>query len=261
VTAAAASFEWIEPGFRLAAGLVPWDTEVFGFPVAQVHEISVQDPVASAAGWRSFGDWVSAHEVGIVSCRLAMDRLRESFQLEAHGFRFVEVVLHPHRATLDDLPPQRDGLGILQATDADLPGLIGIAERAFRHERYHVDPRLDPRLGERRYARWVRTSLGHPSQQLLKVVDGARLVGFFVGERRDAGAVYWHLNAVAPEHHGQGYGRRAWQAMLHRHRDEGATSVTTTISVRNVAVQNLYAQLGFRFLPPEMTFHWVRGDE
>jgi len=261
VTAAATHFEWIEPGFRLVAGLVPWDTEVFGFPVAQVRDIRVQDPVASAAGWRSFGDWLSAHEVGIVSCRLPMDRLRESFQLEAHGFRFVEVVLRPHRASLEDLPPQIHGLGIAPATDADLPALIEIAERAFRHERYHVDPRLDPRLGDLRYARWVRTSLGHPSQQLLAITDGPRPIGFFVVERQDAGAVYWHLNAIAPEHHGQGYGRRAWLAMLHRHRDEGATSVATTISVRNVAVQNLYAQLGFRFLPPEMTFHWVRGDE
>ncbi len=248
-------------GLTLRANIIPWDTEIFGFPVAQIHVIQVRDAITAIDHWPAFADWLFVNDVRIVSCRLAMDCLRESFFLEGRGFRFIEVVLHPHRHTLDDLPPQHDGLGIHPATDADLPELISIAERAFRHERYHVDPRLDPRLGERRYARWVRTSLGHPSQQLLKLVDGARLVGFFVVERQDAGAVYWHLNAVAPEHHGQGYGRRAWQAMLHRHRDEGATSVTTTISVRNVAVQNLYAQLGFRFLPPEMTFHWVRGDE
>jgi RimJ/RimL family protein N-acetyltransferase len=261
MTVTTAQFGWERPDFRLTAALVPWDTEVFGFPVAQVHEIDVQEPAAGPAGWRSFARWLDDQAIRIVSCRLPMDRLRESFQLEAHGFRFVEVVLHPHRATLDDLPPPRHDLGISPATEADLPALTGIAERAFRHERYHIDPRLDPRLGELRYARWARTSLGHPSQQLLKVVDGARLVGFFVVERQSAQAVYWHLNAIAPEHQGQGYGRRAWLAMLHRHRDEGATSVTTTISVRNLAVQNLYAQLGFRFLPPEMTFHWVRGDE
>jgi RimJ/RimL family protein N-acetyltransferase len=261
VKAAAASFEWEQAGFRLVAGLVPWDTEVFGFPVAQIHDLRIQDSAESADGWRSFEDWRIANGIGIVSCRLAMDRLRESFQLEARGFRFIEVVLHPRRVTLDDLPPQNAGLGIVPATEADLPGLTGIAERAFRHERYHVDPRLDPRLGELRYARWVRTSLEHPSQQLLKVTDGERLIGFFVIERQEGGAVYWHLNAIAPECQGQGYGRRAWQAMLHRHRDEGAACITTTISVRNLAVQNLYAQLGFRFLPPEMTFHWVRGDE
>jgi hypothetical protein len=34
-------------------------------------------------------------------------------------------------------------------------------------------------------------------------------------------------------------------------------AVTTTISSRNTRVLNLYAKLGFRFMPPEITFHWL----
>jgi hypothetical protein len=46
--------------------------------------------------------------------------------------------------------------------------------------------------------------------------------------------------------------------MLQRHRNEGAAVITTTISARNVRVLNLYSKLGARFLPPEMTFHWLK---
>jgi RimJ/RimL family protein N-acetyltransferase len=257
MTVPSATFDLATVGFSLAAGLVPWDTEIFGFSVAQIHDITVEDAAKGAEGWRSFGDWLAIHDVKVISCRLPMDRLRESMFLESEGFRFIEVVLHPYLDNLDRLTLPPSDLIILPAEHSDLPSLIDLAERAFRHERYHVDPRLDPRLGDLRYGRWVRASLRHPSQQLLKILHGTHLIGFFVLEEKEGGAVYWHLNAISPDFHGQGYGRRVWQALLRRHQDAGTTSISTTISVRNIAVQNLYAQLGFRFRTPEMTFHWV----
>ena len=36
------------PGLRLTAALVPWDTEVFGFPVAQIQALEVTDPLLRA---------------------------------------------------------------------------------------------------------------------------------------------------------------------------------------------------------------------
>ena len=136
-----------------------------------------------------------------------------------------------------------------------------IAERAFSHERYHIDPRLDPHFGNIRYSRWVKNSLNHPRQRLLKVVDGEHIVALFITESRENNSVCWHLTAISPSWQGRGYGQRVWRAMLRHHREEGQDCVITTISARNVAVLNLYAKLDFRFLPPEMTFHWVREGE
>jgi RimJ/RimL family protein N-acetyltransferase len=117
---------------------------------------------------------------------------------------------------------------------------------------------LNPRFGNARYAQWVKSSLQHPVQCLLKVLDGSQLIGFFLVEYGHNHSVYWHLTAIAPRFQGQGLGRQAWNSMLRAHQMEGIRVIATTISARNTRVLNLYTQLGFRFAPPHMTFHWIR---
>lgn len=246
------------PRLRLEWVEAPWDTTVFGFPVLQISRMKLLNPNAGEdlAPYEAARDRLGA---GLVSCRLSHENLRESMLLEDHGFRFIEMLYQPE---LDDLqgwdlgaPPT---LGVALAQSGDLPSLEEIAGNAFRNERFHVDPRLDSALGDQRYRRWVKSSFSHAKQRLYSVRDGQRLVAFFVTEMLSDGGCYWHLNAVAPDAQGQGYGRRAWQAMLHHAREEGAKRVSTCIVARNHRVLNLYAQLGFRFPPPLMTFHWVR---
>lgn len=235
--------------------------EAFGFPVAQIDQIEVIDPAATLEDYRQFQQWLDAGRIRIASCRLPHDRLRESIFLESRGFRFIEMVLHPKIEKLQTLDIPSDDLVIVPALESDLTAMRDIAERAFGHERYHIDPRLDPHLGDARYGRWVQNSFAHPRQRLLKVVQGDHIVALFIVESGENRSVYWHLTAIAPGWQGRGYGRRVWRAMLRHHQAEGRDSVMTTISARNVPVLNLYAKLDFRFLPPEMTFHWVRECE
>jgi len=244
---------------RLKARAVPWDRDAFGFSVVQIEDVAVNDPQGAMRDYVRFQDWLDSGQVRIVSSRLPLDQLRASMFLEANGFRFIEVVLHPTLSNLQSMSIPEDGLSVAFAQESDLPALQDIAEHAFRHERYHVDPRLDSRLGDVRYSRWVGNSLRHPVQRLLKIEDGERLVALFLVESRDDGSAYWHLTAVSPTCQGLGIGYRVWRSMLRYHQAQGCVGLTTTISARNVAVLNLYAKLGFRFLPPEMTFHWVRG--
>lgn len=244
------SLEWAE---------APWDSAIFGFPVLQINRMEALDPSAGEelAPFEAARDRLGA---GLVSCRLDHERLRESMLLEERGFRFIEMAYQPE---LDDLQArdlgESAGLEVALAEAADLPALEQIASSAFRNERFHVDPRLDPALGDQRYRRWVRNSLSHPTQRLYAVRDGSRLVAFFVTEMLPDGTCYWHLNAVAPDAQGQGYGRRAWLAILSHDKASGARRIRTCIVARNHRVLNLYARLGFRFPPPLMTFHWVRA--
>lgn len=251
-------FELNTESLTLRACLVPWDGDAFGFPVAQIQDIHIKGPGGAMQDYGTFQDWLDCQDVRIVSARLPHQRLSESIFLEANSFRFVETVLHPVMENIQGLDIPAEDLLITPATNEDLPLLQDIAENAFGHERYHVDPRLDPRLANIRYGRWVRNSLADARQRLLKVMNGDTLVALFIVETRNDRSAYWHLTAIAPCFQGQGYGSRVWRAMLRHHQKEGSKSLKTTISARNLAVLNLYAKLGFRFLPPEMTFHWVR---
>lgn len=252
------AFDLETPALRLVVREAPWDSAVFAYPIVQIEEIAVRNPEAAIDDYAGCFQWLQQEKVGLASCRLPHNCLVESMFLEARGFRFVEMVLHPRLDRLSALVLPDDDLQLARAAETDLPALQAIAEQAFSHERYHVDPRLDSRLGDRRYGRWVRNSLDHPTQRLFKVLDGGQLVGLFLLENLPDRSAYWHLTAIAPAWQGRGYGRRVWQAMLRHHQAEGCEEVNTTIAARNTPVLNLYAQLGFRFLPPEMTFHWLR---
>jgi L-amino acid N-acyltransferase YncA len=245
-------------GAVLDCFLVPWDSSIFGFPVAQIGRIDIGPDGDAAALLRAFDAWCADRDVQLVSCRLDHTRLRESMALEDHGFRFVEMVYRPRLASFDDIAAPRFAIDVGVAGEADLASIEEIAYTAFDTGRFLLDRRLPPELSRRRYARWVRTSFEAPEQTVLKAEMEGEVVGFFIVEQRSNRSVYWHLTAIAPGWQGKGMGLSLWQTMLLRHRSENAASVETTISAHNTAAMNLYARLGFTFSPPQMTFHRLR---
>ena len=242
------------PALRMSYFAVPWDSEAFGFCVAQIArlELGTGDPSADFA---QFEQWCRQAAARLVSCRLPNDRLRESAWLESRGFRFIEMVLRPRIELLQASLPAHDALEIAPITAGDLAAVEDIAEVAFSTSRFLLDPALERGLSGQRYRRWVRTSFANPAHQVLKAeIDGA-IVGFFVVEERSDGTAYWHLTAIAPAFQNRGIGKALWRAMLRRHQQGGMRAVETTVSAHNTAVLNLYAQLGFRLQPGGMTLH------
>lgn len=246
-----------EEGFVLEAELVPWDTKVFDFPVAQINRLSGTHLHQASAAFETLRIWVNTNHVKMVSCRLQHDRLAESFLLEQKGFRFIEMVLHPTLENLQEIRLSENGLRVRDVRESEVELIQAMAERCFVHERFHVDPRLSTELANLRYGKWVRNSTRSSSQRLLKIESNNEIVAFFIVEDQKDDGTYWHLTAVAPQFQGRGYGRKAWLAMLAYHQVNGINKVSTTISARNVRVLNLYSQLQFRFTLPEMTFHWI----
>jgi len=237
-----------------------WDTAIFGYPVLQMTSLEVRE---EAAAREDFGRFERARDMvgsGLVSCRLPHDKLRESMLLEDAGFRFIEMLYQPDLDLVAARGIESGSLSVRLATLADSARVLQIAGNAFGNERFHMDPRLPPELANRRYQAWAQSSLSHPSQRLFVLSDEEELVAFFVTEDLPDGTTYWHLNAVAPEHQGKGYGRRAWSEMIRHAKSSGSQRVRSSIVARNHRVLNLYARLGFRFSAPLMTFHWVRSS-
>lgn len=254
-----ADLELVSPALCLAASLVPWDTESFGVPVAQVRRIDVHDRPAAEVEMQRLLAWFKLQNVELAACRLDHTRLLESAALERVGFRFIEMV---YGMQIDPLRALPDGgttheVQWRRACKDDLPALQQLAADAFATGRWNIDWSVGQSLGGRRYADWVARSLEDPKHQVLCAVVDSQTAGLFIVEPGADGSVYWHLTAVAPQWQGKGIGKAIWASMLHQHALDGAKRVHTTISARNVPVVNLYARLGWRFVDCQMTYHWA----
>lgn len=248
-----------EENFKISAKLIPWDSQVYGFPIAGIENFQIHGSNnKTLLEWRKFEDWLELGQCRLVSCRLPHERINESIFLEEMRFRFIEMVLHPKIDTLQYSILPDHGLSVELADGNDFDCIEQIALAAFTNERFYVDPRLPTELSHVRYARWVQNSRESTNQKVLKITEENKIVAFFVVEECvDTKSAYWHLTAVSPLYHGSGYGFRAWLSVLDFHKKRGVHKIRTTISARNTNVLNLYSKLNFRFDPPEMTFHWV----
>jgi RimJ/RimL family protein N-acetyltransferase len=249
----------VSRSFEAEVFVVPWDSEILGFPVGQIESIKVRGD--ERISWRAAAlrKWLDQHGIQLASCRLGSKALKESMFLETNGFRFIEMVYSPTLSPLPDLEIADPNLEIATATVGDLGRIEAIAGSAFVTSRFFLDWRIRPDAGHNRYRQWVRNSFGDSQQVVLKATQHGLIVGFFIVEERPNGTVYWHLTAIDPASQGRGLGKCLWTEMIRWCRARGGLRIDTTISAHNVAVMNIYAALGFRFDVPRMTLHWVRG--
>jgi RimJ/RimL family protein N-acetyltransferase len=243
-------------GLEMEYFLVPWDSEIVGFPVAQINRLHLRDANRAAEDYEQFVEWCGERRVRLCSCRVPHGSVEESIFLQAQGFRFIELNYHPYLGDLQQLQVSSDGIEVLPADETDEEELAAMAATVFRHGRFHQDPQLGAAMGNHRYEAWMRNSFRRASQTPLKCVHHDKTVGFFVVEYPSTLSCRWSLIGLAPGLEGTGWGYRVWQAMLKHHRDQGIERVETSISSHNTAVLNLYVKLGFRFPTPFATFHW-----
>lgn len=245
-------------GAQIKVFVVPWDSEIFGFPVAQIEGLALTPGADPAEAMHQLQSWMDRKGIRLASCRLDSRALRESMLLEAHGFRFVEMIYSPVLAPIRPVGESDSDLVIEKAGAEDVESIEAIAGSAFATGRYKLDWRIAAAASDKRYRVWVQNSFADKTQQVLKATLYGEIAGFFIVEEKKDRTVYWHLTAVAPAFQGRGIGRRLWAAMVRRHHEAGLSSIETTISAHNAPVMNIYAALGFRFGAPRVTLHWVR---
>ena len=245
------------PGWG-AVALLPWDAEVFGFPVADFRpgDPGEIDPHRAAFAER-LARWAGQRRVEIIGCRHPPSDVALSALLDQCRFRFVEVSLRAELAPLqaDRLPAARATVR-LAASEDRLP-LLAIAESAFDSGRYHADPRVPTALANARYLFWLDNALSRPGPGTRVFALGAagHPIGFFHVEI-EAAAADLRLSAVDPAGNPGIAGFALYAGVLQALASEGVRRVSARLTATNTAVVNLYAALGFRFSEPEIVRHW-----
>jgi len=245
------------PALRLDYHLVPWDSQIFGVPVAQISELQVHDARRAAHDYAQFARWCTEQGIALCSCRLPAERMADSLFLQDRGFRFIELNYLPRLNGIQAMQLPESDIQVLPAAAADRELLADMAGQVLRYGRFHQDPRIDPALGDRRYRAWMTNAFTRPTQRVLKCVLAGEIVAFFVVEHPEPTHCFWSLVGLAPGLQGKGLGKRVWRAVLDQHRSDGIDTVSTSISSHNVAAFNLYVALGFRFPQPSLTLQWL----
>jgi RimJ/RimL family protein N-acetyltransferase len=239
--------------------LLPWDEEIFGFPVADLRLGRLPEAGVQLDQFGLALDEFSARtKVRLISTRCGCQDNSQVGPLSKFGFSMVELSLD---ATLPRIKPKmlpapRYPLR-LATTTADREQVSAIAARAFTFGRYHTDPRFPKKLADLRYLRWVRNALNgsDPNNFVFVLGPPGGVIGFMdvvVGNGRGD----LRLGAVDPERNTGFAGMSLYTETLRSLHEIGALSVTAKIAAANTRVMNIYAALGFQFSRPETVLHW-----
>ncbi|MFZ0961349.1 MAG: GNAT family N-acetyltransferase [Terriglobia bacterium] len=250
-------YEDLSPDSAMGSvAVVPWDSTIFGFPVASFRPGPGDFAPDQVDIFRSrFAAWMQAKNISLCSSTLTPTQSFWRQVLPQVGFEFVDLSLQAALSLFSaKLPPARFQLRL--ALPEDHAAIEAIAAESFSHGRYHADPHFPKHLANRRYSQWVRNTLSNPSEidRMYVLEEGGRVAGFYhVTIEHDVSDL--RLAAVAPELKGTGLGVELYAGTLHELRRQNVRRVVTSISALNYNVVNLFSMLGFRFSSPEIIYH------
>ena len=252
------TYEELSPDPAMGSvALIPWDSTIFGFPVASFRPGPGEFNHDQVDTFRCrFAAWMQSKNIAVCSSTLAPTQSFWRQVLPQVRFEFVDLSLQVALSlSTAKLPPMRSQLR--PASPEDHAAIEAIAAQSFVHGRYHADPRFPQHLANRRYSQWVRNTLSTPSavDRMYVMEQGGRVAGFYhvtiEGDISDL-----RLAAVVADLKGTGLGVRLYAAMLHELRRQHVRRAVARISAVNRDVVNIFSMLGFRFSSPEVVYHW-----
>ncbi len=266
---------WVaEAGGRIVAVAavrpLPWDSSVFGVPMAQV-------PVFVHGGGPDARDTVAALADRLVAecrssglrhlnVRVDADDLVLLQELEARGFYLVDtVVTYTFIPKRQELPHVKHLFATRTYRPEDRDQIVEVAGIAYQGYigRYHADRHLPRHLSDRLYALWAEQLVdGGLAEQIIVAERKGRIVGF-VGYRmkKDILAatglkvVGGGLGGCRPE------GVGAYSALLEEAMREGMHRYDMQdfeTQINNVNVIRIYQKLNFEYARAKYTLHaWL----
>ena len=240
--------------------LLPWDEEIFGFPVADFQFGPNPPQIRHLPLFiNALEDFSAKKNARLMSTHAQGDDMSSIARLVKAGFSPVEFSLVASLSKLQsaNLPTSR--VVLRKAVPEDQLSLCAIAGTAFQFGRYHTDPQFPRELANARYVHWIRNALSgsNPDDQVFVLGQPDAVIGFMDVVVSD-GRADFRLAAVDPARSSTspGAGFLLYAESIRTVLELGARSAITKIASANTQVLNIYSMLGFRFSKPEIVLHW-----
>jgi dTDP-4-amino-4,6-dideoxy-D-galactose acyltransferase len=227
------------PG-RPPCELLPWDTEFFGFKVAQVARDVDADGITAA------DQWCRTEQVRVAYLQLPVERAEELRHAETLGFRFADLRLAFATDGPTPAEPVETGtaLKVREHEASDTTTLEHIASTAHHDSRFYTDGRFPRDRCDALYQAWIRRSCTEADRRVLVAEHEGDVAGY-LAYRADEQArlAVIELVGVEASHRGAGVGSALVRAGL-----EGSLRSVPRVEVvtqgRNLAAQRLYQRAG-----------------
>ena len=238
--------------------VLPWDSEIFGFSVAdwKVGDVRVVFDDRAGLG-ASLTSWSRDESVQLISCTVPSGESRWRALLPQLGFAYVDSTLTYTLAKLQTVRFPRKHVPVRLATAEDQPAVERICEIGFRAGRYHADPLFPLELANARYRRWLANefnSLGENNRIYVAGEVGAAIG--FTHVRVNGSEAYITIGGADPEVQSSVLPFAVFIGTLEALRDSGVRRAQSKLSAGNTPMLNLAAYAGSRFSEPELVFHW-----
>jgi hypothetical protein len=238
--------------------LLPWDEEIFGFPVAD-FQLGPNPPRIQELPLfvDALAQFSAISKAQLISTRARGDDMGAIALLEQIGFSLVDFSLMATTSRFKTALSSSSGTALREATAEDHPSICRIAGTAFHFGRYHTDPRFPRELANARYVHWIRNALSgsNPSNFVFVLGQPGEVVGFMDAVICD-GRADLRLGAIDPQKNLGFAGILLYADSILAVQEHGAKSVFAKIAAANTPVMNVFSMLGFQFSKPEATFHW-----
>lgn len=238
--------------------LLTWDSQHWGFPVAQINGSTLRKNEAA-----KIIPWCLTHNVRCLFLAADGNCPETLQQAGVNGFQFVDMRVDMGRATAGGLASRNLARHIRQATGADLPQLEEIARQSHRNTRFFKDFMFNPNKAAELYALWVRRDF---SKQHVMVAGAAenpsKVLGFISFGQQDETVGRISLLAVSPESRGMGLGRALVDRALNWFFSQKIFTIRVITQGSNVPALRLYEGRDFKVEEVKLWYHrWFHPQE
>jgi len=233
--------------------LLDWDTEFFGFPVAQIVTDRLdQNNLDEALRF------CREHQVKLLQFKCDAHHRPSVLLAEANSFHMadIRITFGKRLKAADREPFLPDDISFRIGEEKDISVLKEIVTDLYTHSRYYVDsnfPREDVHIF---YGNWIEKSVRGDFDDCVWLLAKADLpVGCCSISYESEVAASIGLFAVDEEFSGQGLGALLLGKVFQQLISQGVKTLSVATQGRNYLAQRLYQRVGFQTEKFEIYYH------
>lgn len=230
----------------------PFDTKIFGFPVAKIKNIKPGNVASLVTDLKK-------NKVLYATYRLPANSLSLIHELERAGFIVVDGLISLS-IDLKEVTLSPIEKNIREAKREDIPELRRIARGAFLLNRFYNDSLIPKDKAPLVYEKWIENSvLGKKADKVLLFEEG-EIAGFITLEKKDLTAGRQGripLVAVSKDFQGKGIAKKLINTAFNKYRRWGVKEIKISTAMFNIPAIRLYQSCGFKVANSHLTFRWA----